>query len=69
MDSMKSHSSRTWLFYLLGIVAVGMVAWWVVKAVIAAMSTLLVLALIVGGIYLYTKARRSLSGGGRGQLR
>ncbi|HEX6498945.1 MAG TPA: hypothetical protein VF054_07910 [Micromonosporaceae bacterium] len=49
------------LLAVAGLVLVGLVAWWLLKALIGLLFYVLVGALVVGGVvYLYSRARRSL---------
>jgi hypothetical protein len=60
----NGHGLRNFLLVLVGLVIAGVVAWWVIKALLGVFFYVLVGAAIVGGgMYLYGKAKRSLAGG------
>jgi hypothetical protein len=65
----KSHGFRNFVLVVAGLFVVGVVGWWLLKALIGVFFYILVGAVLVGGgIYLYGRAKRSLTGGGRGQI-
>ncbi|MBO0870785.1 MAG: hypothetical protein J2P15_19695 [Micromonosporaceae bacterium] len=65
----NGHGLRNFLLLIVGLVVVGAVAWWVVKALLSVALYLLGIALpvlVVGGVvYLVWRSRRSLTGRGR----
>ncbi|HEY2041463.1 MAG TPA: hypothetical protein VGH11_02215 [Jatrophihabitans sp.] len=63
---MKSHSSRTWVFYVVSLFVAGVLAWWVVTALLGLLFKLVVIALVVGGaVYLFGRSNRQVGGGPR----
>jgi Flp pilus assembly protein TadB len=67
---MKNHSSRTWVVYALCLLVLGIVAWWVVSALLSMLFKLFVVALVVGGVvYLYRRSTRRIRNPGPRQLR
>jgi threonine/homoserine/homoserine lactone efflux protein len=68
----NGHGLRNFLLLIVGLVVVGAVAWWVVKALISVALYLLGIALpvlVVGGVvYLVWRSRRSLTGGSRRRI-
>ncbi len=64
---MSNDESRTNpLWYLVGLIVVGVVAWWVIKFVFSLLFFLIIGAVVVGAIVMLTgKGRRSVGGGGR----
>jgi hypothetical protein len=58
------------LVAVVALIVIGVVGWWLIKALSGLVFYLIVGALIVGGgIYLYGKARNSLGGPGRRGIR
>lgn len=70
MERMENgHFLRNALLAVVGLVVVGFVAWWVIKALFGLIFYILVGALVVGGgVYLYGRAKRSIKGHGRRSL-
>jgi hypothetical protein len=66
MSSNESRVSPIW--YVIGIVIVGIVAWWVIKFVLSILGFVILGAVIVGAIMLYSKSKRALRGGNRREL-
>ncbi len=64
---MSNGASRTNpLSYLVALVAVGIVAWWILKFLFGLLFFLIIGALVVGGIYVLSgKARRAIGRGNR----
>ena len=63
---MSKESRVSPLWYLLGLIVVGFVAWWVLKFVFAILFYLVIGAVVVGAIMLLTRrGRRSVGGSGR----
>jgi hypothetical protein len=63
-------SMRNLLLAIVGVVVVGVVAWWLIKVLLGLFFYLVVGALVVGGgIYLYHRAKRSLTSGRTRQIR
>jgi energy-coupling factor transporter transmembrane protein EcfT len=68
--SQQSQSRVSPLWYLLGVIVVGFVAWMVIKFVLSILFFLIVGAVVVGAIVLLSgKSRRSVGGGGRRSIR
>jgi hypothetical protein len=68
--SQQSQSRVSPLWYLLGVIVVGFVAWMVIKFVLSILFFLIVGAVVVGAIVLLTgKGRRSVGGGDRRSIR
>ena len=64
MSNGESRTNPMW--YLVGLIIVGVVAWWVIKFVFSLLFFLIVGAVVVGAIVMLTgKGRRSIPGGGR----
>lgn len=61
----ESHFIRNALLALVGIVVVGWLAVFLIKALFSLFVYVLVGALVVGGVYLLVKKSRSLGGGNR----
>lgn len=60
----NGHFLRNAVLTIAGLVVAGVVAWWLIKALIGVIFYILVGALVVGGaVYLYGKAKRSIRGG------
>jgi tetrahydromethanopterin S-methyltransferase subunit E len=68
--SQQSQSRVSPLWYLLGVIVVGFVAWMVIKFVLSILFLLIVGAVVVGAIVLLTgKGRRSVGGADRRSIR
>jgi uncharacterized membrane protein YfcA len=66
----NGHPFRTLALWVLGLIVVGVVAWWVVKALLSLVFYLIVGAVVVGGAtYLFRKSTHSLSKAERRRLR
>lgn len=64
----ESHGLRNFLLLVVGLFVVGVLGWWLLKAIIGVLFYILVGAVLVGGgIFLYSRAKRAL-GGGRRQI-
>ncbi|HWB35576.1 MAG TPA: hypothetical protein VHA75_06075 [Rugosimonospora sp.] len=64
----ESHGLRNFLLLVVGLFVVGVIGWWLLKAIIGVLFYILVGAVVVGGaIFLYGRAKRAL-GGGRRQI-
>ena len=62
----NSHGFRNFVLAVVALFVLGVIGWWVLKALIGVFFYILVGAVLVGGgIYLYGRAKRSLSGGSR----
>lgn len=66
MSNNESRTSPIW--YIIGIVIVGFVAWWVLKFVLSILLYLIIGAVVVGAIMLYARGRRALRGGDKRQI-
>jgi len=63
----NSHGFRNFLLIVAGLVVVGVLGWALIKVLFSLFFYVLVGALLVGGgIYLYGRAKRSITGGRRG---
>jgi hypothetical protein len=63
---MSNDSRRSPLWYVLGLIVVGVVAWWALKLLFSLFFYLIIGAVVVGAVvYLGGKGRRSLRGGRR----
>src|ERR1700709_818035 len=63
---MSSESRRNPLWYVLGLIVVGVVVWWVLKLLFGLLFYLIIGAVVVGALVLLTgKGPRSLRGGAR----
>jgi hypothetical protein len=68
-DMENSHGFRNFLLLVAGLFVVGVVGWWLLKAVIGVLFYILVGAVVVGGaIFIYGRAKRAISGGRRRQI-
>ncbi|HYS35006.1 MAG TPA: hypothetical protein VEO01_05105 [Pseudonocardiaceae bacterium] len=57
----NGHGLRNLVLTVLGLIVVGALAWWLIKALIGLLLYAIVGALLVGGgLYLYGKAKRSI---------
>ena len=57
---------RIVLLSVVGLVIVGLVAWWLIKLLLGVVLYLLVGALVIGGgVYLYHRAKNALTGSGQ----
>jgi hypothetical protein len=66
---MSSDSRRNPLWYVVGVIVVGIVAWWAIKVLLGLLFYIIVGAIVVGGVlYLTNKGRRSLGNGGRRKI-
>jgi hypothetical protein len=66
----NGHFLRNVVLTVAGVVVVGLVAWWVIQALLGIVFYVIVGALIVGGaIYVTGRAKRAIRGGGRNQIR
>ncbi len=66
---MSSESRRNPLWYLVGIVVVGFLAWWAIKVLLGLFFYIVLGAIVVGGfLYLTRKSRRSLGGENRRKI-
>jgi uncharacterized membrane protein SirB2 len=62
----NGHFLRNALLVIVGLALAGVVALWLIKALLGVIFYILVGALVVGGgIYLYGRAKRAIRGGGR----
>jgi hypothetical protein len=69
IELMSNESGRNPLWYLAGVVVVGLLAWWVIKIVLGLIFYVVVGVIVVGGVvYLAGKTRRSLGGGRRRKI-
>ncbi len=64
----KNESRTNPIWYLVGIIIVGLVAWWVIKFLIAIFFYVLLGAVIVGAFMLYTRSKRALRRGDRREI-
>ncbi|MEN3305625.1 MAG: hypothetical protein V7603_1827 [Micromonosporaceae bacterium] len=65
----NSHGLRNFLLALVGLIVVGALAWWLISHLITIIIYVAVGALVVGGgVYLYGKAKRSITSGGRRRI-
>jgi hypothetical protein len=65
--SRQSHRSPLW--YLVGILLVGIVAWWVVKLLLGLVFYVMVGVIVVGGVmYLARKSKGSLRDAGHRKI-
>jgi len=63
----NSHGFRNFLLIVVGLVLVGVLGWALIKLVFSLFFYILVGAVLVGGgIYLYGRAKRAVTGGRRG---
>jgi uncharacterized membrane protein SirB2 len=66
----NSHGLRNFILVVVGLVVVGALAWWLLAHIITLIIYIAVGALVVGGaVYIYGKAKRSITGGGRRSIR
>jgi hypothetical protein len=66
---MSSDSRRNPLWYVLGLVVLGVVAWWAVTLLLHLVFYIIVGVLVVGvALYLTRGPRRALRGGGRRKI-
>jgi hypothetical protein len=62
----NSHGFRNFVLVVVGLFLVGVIGWWVLKALIGVFFYILLGALLVGGgIYLYGRAKKAITGGRR----
>jgi hypothetical protein len=65
----NSHGFRNFVLVVVGLFVVGAIGWWLLHLIIGAFFYILLGALIVGvGVYLYGRAKKAITGGGRGQI-
>jgi hypothetical protein len=63
---MSNDSRRNPLWYVLGLIAVGVVAWWALKLLLSLLFYVIIGAVVVGAVVLLVgKGKRSLRGGRR----
>jgi hypothetical protein len=66
---MKSHRSRTWLFYVVGVIVLAMVALWVINMLLGLLFKIVVVALVVAGaVYVFGRSPRRLDQSGPRRL-
>ena len=66
---MSSESRRNPLWYLLGLIVIGIVAWWAIKLLLSLVFYVIVGAIVVGVVlYLTRGPRRSLGGNRRRKI-
>ena len=66
VDMKNSHPLLTVVLGIVGLVVVGAIAWWVLKALFALLFYAIVGVVVVGGaMYLYGKTKGSITGRGR----
>lgn len=59
----NGHFLRNALLAIAGLIVVGVIAWWIIKALLFLIFYLAIGAVVVGGaIYVYGRAKRSLRG-------
>ena len=65
----NSHGFRNFLLVVVGLFVVGVIGWWLLHVIIGWFFYILLGALIVGGVvFLYGRAKKAITGGGRGQI-
>ena len=63
----NSHGFRNFLLIVAGLFVVGVIGWALLQALLSLFFYIVVGALLVGGgIFLYSRAKRSIAGGRRG---
>lgn len=67
--NVKSHRPRTYLLYGVGVIAAGVVAWWVLMALLHLLVTMVIVFLVVGGAVMAVRASRRSKGSIRGSGR
>ena len=66
----NSHALRNFLLAVVGLIVVGGLAWWLITHLVTLIIYIAVGAVVVGGaVYLYGKAKRSITGNGRRSIR
>jgi hypothetical protein len=66
VDMKDSHPLLTLLLGIVGLIVVGAVAWWVLKALFALLFYVIIGAVVVGGaMYLYGRTKGSITGRSR----
>jgi uncharacterized membrane protein SirB2 len=65
----NSHAMRNFVLAVVGLIVVGALAVWLVSHLLGLLFYIVVGALVVGGgMYLYGKAKRSITSGGRRRI-
>jgi hypothetical protein len=65
----NSHGFRNFLLVVVGLFVAGVIGWWLLKALIGVFFYILVGAVLVGGaVYLYGRAKKAVTGGGRRRI-
>lgn len=65
----ESHFIRNTLLVIVGVIAVGFVAWWLIKILLGLLFYVIVGALVVGGAYYLVRRSRSISGRNRRSIK
>ena len=67
--TMKSHRSRTWLLYVVGVIVLGLAALWVINVLLGLLFKIVLVALVVAGaMYLFGRSSRRLDQSGPRRL-
>ena len=65
-DMENGHGLRKFLMVVVGLFVAGFIAWWLIRVLFSVAIYLIIGAVVVGGgVYLYGRAKRSLTGGRR----